>query len=248
MKILLYYFLLTSFLISDDFLDNQLKYARVRTAKAQKDSIVKELFSKKNMKFPSDNIFIRVFKSEAILELWAKDHKSDKYVKINTYNICSLSGVLGPKKQRGDLQIPEGFYQISDFNPVSNFYLSLKINYPNNSDKILGYKPDLGGDIYIHGDCVTIGCIPLTNEFIKELYWIVAWAKSEGQKDIQIHIFPSKLKEIEFNRLKEVYKGKSELIDFWRTLKTGFDYFEKHKKLPLIDILPSGKYIVKDKG
>jgi murein L,D-transpeptidase YafK len=248
MKILLYFFLLTSLLFSDDFLDNQLKYARVRTAQAQKDSIIKELFYQNNLKFPSNHIFIRVFKSEAILELWAKDDRSDKYKKIKTYNICALSGDLGPKRRRGDLQIPEGFYQISDFNPVSNFYLSLKINYPNNSDKILGYKPDLGGDIYIHGDCVTIGCIPLTDEYIKELYWIVVGARSEGQKIIQVHIFPSKLNESEFIRLKNIYKSKPGLIDFWQNLKPGFDYFEKHKKLPLIDILPSGKYIVKDKG
>ena len=248
MKILLYFFLLKSFLISNNFLDNQLKYARVRTAQAQKDSIVKQIFKNNNIECPTNEIFIRAFKSEAILELWAKDNKSNKFVKLKTYNICALSGELGPKRRRGDLQIPEGFYQISDFNPVSNFYLSLKINYPNNSDKILGYKPDLGGDIYIHGDCVTIGCIPLTDEFIKELYWIAAQAKSEGQKVIQVHIFPSKLNEIEFNRLRDVNKGKSGLIDFWRNLKQGYDYFEKYKRVPKIDIQPSGKYIFMDKS
>jgi len=43
------------------------------------------------------------------------------------------SGKLGPKRQQGDMQIPEGFYHISGFNPASNFYLSLRINYPNPS-------------------------------------------------------------------------------------------------------------------
>jgi murein L,D-transpeptidase YafK len=31
----------------------------------------------------------------------------------------------------GDYQVPEGFYYITEFNPASNYHLSLGINYPN---------------------------------------------------------------------------------------------------------------------
>ena len=110
------------------------------------------MFESKGIEYPSNNIFIRIFKSEALLEIWSFDSSLNKYKIINTYDICALSGKLGPKRKRGDLQIPEGFYYISHFNPVSNFYLSLKVNYPNKSDRILGYRQDLGGDIFIHGD------------------------------------------------------------------------------------------------
>ncbi len=248
MKIFLYLILILSLPQNNNFLNNQLKYARVRTAKAQKNSIVKDLFLKKNLEYPSNNIFIRVFKSESILELWAYDKKPNNFIKVKTYTICALSGKVGPKKRRGDLQIPEGFYHISQFNPVSNFYLSLKINYPNDSDKILGFKTDLGGDIFIHGDCVTIGCMPITNDFIKELYWIVVQARSNGQEEIPVHIFPARLNEIEFNQIKKEHEGETELIKFWNNLKEGYDYFEKYNELPKIDIQESGKYIFLDNG
>ena len=68
------------------------------------------------------------YKEEAILELYAKN-KSDKiYKKICEYNIAEKSGALGPKRKEGDLQVPEGFYNIEIFNPASSYYLSLGIN------------------------------------------------------------------------------------------------------------------------
>jgi murein L,D-transpeptidase YafK len=248
MKIILYLFLLFGYLQNDNFLNNQLKYTRVRTAKAQKDSIVKKMFESKGHKYPSNNIFICVFKLESQLELWALDVKTDIYELIKTYKICALSGELGPKRRRGDLQIPEGFYYISDFNPVSNFYLSLKINYPNNSDKILGYKSDLGGDIFLHGNCVTIGCIPITDELIKELYWIVVQAKEKGQLEIPVHIFPARLNNSKYDQLMSIYKNNKKLVEFWKNLKEGYDIFDQKKLLPKVEIDESGKYIFKSTG
>ena len=246
MKFLLLLFILIITLHNGDFLNEQLRYSRVRVAKAQKDSIVKAKFNAKNLKYPSNNIFIRVFKSEALLEVWAFDASHSKYILLTSYNICSLSGELGPKRRRGDLQIPEGIYYISHFNPVSNFYLSLKVNYPNNSDRILGYKQDLGGDIFIHGDCVTIGCVPITDEYIKELYWIVVQAKSSGQKKIPVHIYPAKLESQKMKDLKLKYK--IELIRFWENLRSVYDYFEKHKAIPVIKVNDQGKYIIENDG
>ncbi len=50
-----------------------------------------------------------------------------------------MAGTLGPKTNAGsDYQVPEGFYYINEFNPKSSFHLSLGLNYPNASDRILG--------------------------------------------------------------------------------------------------------------
>jgi len=62
-----------------------------------------------------------------------------------------------------DEQVPEGF------NPQSNFQLSLHVSYPNAADRISGSKQNLG-DIFLDGNCVTIGCIPITDDEIKEVY------------------------------------------------------------------------------
>jgi murein L,D-transpeptidase YafK len=248
MKLLLLLFLVTLLPQNTNFLKSQLKYSRVRTAKAKKDSIVKGLFESKGIEYPSNKIFIRIFKSEALLEIWAMDSKINKYIKIKSYDICALSGRLGPKRRQGDLQIPEGFYYVSHFNPASNFYLSLKVNYPNKSDRILGYKQSLGGDIFIHGNCVTIGCVPITDTYIKEVYWMAVQAKASGQNKIPVHIYPAKLDNIKFDKLKNNFKHDKTLLDFWTNLKNAYDYFEKYKLIPEIDIDNFGKYIIEEVG
>ena len=82
----------------------------------------------------------------------------------------------------------------------------------------------------------------LTDEYIKELYWIAVLAKSNGQKKIPVHIFPAKLDSVKMNDLKLKYNN--ELIRFWQNLKTVYDYFEKNKKIPVIIVNEQGKYII----
>ena len=53
---------------------------------------------------------------------------------------------------------------------ASAYYLSMRVSYPNASDRILKAGKSAGGAIMVHGNCVTIGCIPITDEYIKELY------------------------------------------------------------------------------
>lgn len=227
----------------DSFKDEQLKYQRVRTAYSEKEEYLKTLLTKVNINTFAIDIFIRAFKKEEKLEVWVKGKNNTNYVFLKTYDICSTSGELGPKRKRGDLQIPEGFYHINTFNPYSNFYLSLQINYPNRSDRILGYKANLGGDIFIHGNCVTIGCIPITDDKIKELYVLAVEAKSSGQSKIPVHIFPAKLDTSSFDILKTEFSGNDKLIDFWQNLKSGYNYFEKNKQLPDITVDNNGKYL-----
>src|ERR1051326_507525 len=168
--------------MNDSFKLQQQKFPRVKTAYEEKEKTVTELFSAKGVELSSAQIFIRAFKMEKQLEVWAKAPKQEKYTLVKTYAICSSSGNVGPKRKQGDGQVPEGFYEIERFNPSSNFYLSLGVSYPNASDKILGSKGNLGGDIFIHGSCVTIGCMPITDDKIKEVYLMAVEAKSNGGK------------------------------------------------------------------
>ena len=146
----------------------QLSTPRVLDARSSKDAILQREFEKRCLNYPPQEVFLRGFKKEGIIELWVKGNNGE-FVKFKEYPICYSSGSLGPKRKQGDLQVPEGFYYISEFNPVSSYFLSMKISYPNQSDRIYGGGYALGGDIYIHGDCVTEGCLPMTNDKIKEL-------------------------------------------------------------------------------
>ncbi|QHT66481.1 L,D-transpeptidase family protein [Rhodocytophaga rosea] len=220
----------------------QLKYARVKSAYQDKEESVKALFTTRKLDLSQSHLFIRAFKQEGLLEVWAKHPQQTTYQLVITYPVCASSGVLGPKRYGGDGQVPEGFYYIDRFNPQSNFHLSLGINYPNESDRILGEKANLGGDIFIHGSCVTIGCLPLTDDKIKELYIMTVEARSNGQSRIPVHIFPAKLTEANLNRLKQEYSTEPTLLNFWQQLKTGYAQFEASKQIPTIIVDAKGIY------
>ncbi|MEJ2543273.1 MAG: hypothetical protein P8Y99_04340 [Calditrichaceae bacterium] len=220
---------------SDNFITEQKRYKRVRTAFNDKELIIKNLFTNAKAKYPNPDIFIRIFKQEEIVELWAKSAKADTFVLIKNYNICATCGNLGPKRKQGDLQILEGFYHISEFNPFSMFYLSLRINYPNASDRMLGQTGNLGGDIFIHGNCVTLGCIPITDDKIKEVYLTCVLANNTGHK-IHVHIFPFRMNDSYKYTINTSMRSYKEHVKFWENLKKGFDYFEKYKQLPKVSV------------
>lgn len=243
-RILFFIFLITVFGFKENsFKKEQLKFSRVKLAYSEKWSKVKDKLLKAGIDTSHFELFIRAFKQDAELEVWARS-KTTQYKLVETYSICSSSGELGPKRRQGDRQVPEGFYQVSVFNPTSNYHLSLGINYPNKSDKIIVGTANPGGDIMIHGNCVTIGCLPLTDAKIKEVYIMAVEARGGGQQNIPVHIFPSRLTEEKFSRLKtKAVDGN--MLAFWNNLRDGYTFFENKKTIPSITVDQSGKYIFK---
>ena len=176
-----------------------------------------------------------------------KNDIKDQFQLFKTYKVCALAGTLGPKRMEGDYQVPEGFYYINEFNPRSNYYLSLGINYPNVSDKILSDSLRPGSEIYIHGSCVTVGCIPIRDEQIDELYILAAYAKDQGQDFIPVHIFPVRFNvERSVKYLDNLTKDDQTLKKFADKMEDAFDYFDKYKQLPIVMIGDKGEYIVND--
>ena len=227
------------------FNEDQKKNSRVKTAYLENENAAKKLLKKNSIEINSLKIFIRVFKKEALMEVWAADKNKSVYSLFKTYKICSSSGDLGPKRKAGDGQVPEGFYRVEGFNPASNFYLSLKVNYPNESDRILSNAKKPGGDIFIHGNCVTIGCIPVTDDKIKEVYLLAVEAKNAGQKIIPVHIFPCRMDSSGMKYLLKEYSKQQSLLSFWKNLQQGFDFFEKEKRVPEVTINKTGSYSFK---
>ena len=237
--------LTTSFSQAKSFKADQKRYKRVRQAYSYKATTVEKLLTENKIDIDKSNIYLRAFKKEKVIELWGKNKSDEEYKLIKKYDICASSGEIGPKRKQGDYQVPEGFYFIDRFNPYSNFYLSLGLNYPNKSDRILGLKGKLGGDIFIHGNCVTIGCLPITDDKIKELYLICVEAKNNGQNKIPVTIFPTELTDSVFAELKAKYSSDTDKIGLWTDLKKGYNIFNETKKLPTIKFLSSGRHEVK---
>jgi len=90
---------------------------------------------------------VLVIKHERVLRLLRRGRVIAEYpikLGLNPY---------GHKQREGDFRTPEGNYDLVFRNPKSEFFLSIKISYPNREDAAVanesGYAP--GGLIMIHG-------------------------------------------------------------------------------------------------
>ncbi len=229
------------------FIDFQKTFQRPSEALSKNETALKKQFEEKKLVWPAKYVYIRSFKYDSQMEVWVKNNRKDPYKLFKTYKVCALAGTLGPKRMEGDYQVPEGFYYINEFNARSQYHLSLGLNYPNISDRILSDINSPGGAIYIHGSCVTVGCIPLTDPMIEEVYIITAHAKNQGQDFIPVHIFPIRFNvKRSIDYLGRLTKDDDQLKEFSSHLEDAFNYFEKNKQVPVIAVSDKGQYYVND--
>lgn len=179
-------------------------------------------------------VFIQIFKEERLLELYVQQH--GKYRLLKSYPICKYSGGLGPKKTQGDLKSPEGFYKatLSGLNPNSRFYQSINVGYPNAYDRYRGYD---GNYLMIHGECTSVGCYAMTNQYIEEIYSYVEASLRNGQSAVDINIYPFRMTAQNMNRHRN-----SSYHAFWKELQPAYEYFEKNKAPAQVDII-DGRYV-----
>ncbi|HEX3767979.1 MAG TPA: L,D-transpeptidase family protein [Puia sp.] len=229
------------------FLDNQKSYPKISEMMSREDDTLQKQFAVRQLVYPARFVYIRSFKYDSEMEVWVKNKQNEKYKLFKTYKICALAGSLGPKRMAGDYQVPEGFYYINEFNPRSLYHLSLGLNYPNASDRMLCDLSQPGGDIYIHGSCVTTGCIPITDGQIEELYVLAAHAKDMGQDFIPVHIFP-----VNFNNTRSVaylnhfLANFNEFVPFEKSMQNAYFYFEKNRQVPPVIVNPKGEYVIEE--
>lgn len=150
------------------------------------------LIQSKGWTYPPQGLALLAFKQEKRLELWVLEQNRWQY--LHSYPILAASGRLGPKLKEGDRQVPEGIYQIVLLNPHSLFHLSLKLNYPNEFD--LNHarregRDGLGGDIFIHGNAISTGCLAMGNKVIEEIYYLVA---DTGLDKVKVIVAPLDLR------------------------------------------------------
>lgn len=142
-----------------------------------------------------ENLTLIGLKYEKTLEVWTE--RDGRNIHITSYPFTAFSGMLGPKFKEGDRQIPEGIYGISYLNPNSKFHLSMRVNYPNAFDRQKAReekRTNLGGDIMIHGSNQTIGCIPIGDDKIEELYFL---AERVGIQNIKVILAPVDFRKME---------------------------------------------------
>ncbi len=222
------------------FKAQQMKNKRVKDAYSTKWPALQAELKAKNVSASTMEVFVRIFKKEKELELWVKNKADAKFILLKKIAVCASSGELGPKRKEGDYQVPEGIYDIASFNPSSSYYLALKVSYPNKSDRILVDGKRTGGDIMIHGNCVTIGCIPLQDDPVKDVYILCVEAKNNNTSP-RIEIYPCKFTTENSKYLEENFDtGKN---NFWANIKPAYTYFEANKTPAKYSINSKGAYV-----
>ncbi len=226
---------------------------------------------KDKISYPPDCVVIRIFKAEGRAEIWAKDAGMEETVLITELDVCSMDFKPGPKLREGDGKTPEGFYNAEFAYQSSSWWMwidldkpkdrgitgrgscfKIDIEYPNALDvkrtrEAGGGRP--GGEIRLHGNCVTAGCISFLNlDFLPVFAFARHHAETRYGK-VQIQIFPFRFETADERKRREYAEeychkkafGIEKLLRFWKGLEVGYTMFN-HTHMPLKTDL-SGKRI-----
>jgi murein L,D-transpeptidase YafK len=200
---------------------------RVAEARKRIGPDVREAFAKAGIAYPPRALYLRVLKRENRLEMWGEG-ASGRYALVRSYPVCAASGTLGPKRTEGDEQVPEGLYEVRIYNAKSRYHLSLGIDYPNASDRVRGKAP-FGGDIMIHGGCVTIGCVPLGDDAIDEVF-LAALDTHVAGRPVRVHLFPTAMTDADVAAIER--EAAAPTVELWRSLRPAYERFERTRTLP----------------
>ena len=184
-------------------------------------------------------VFIRIFKEEAELELWART--SAGWRLAHAYPVCDHSGTLGPKLAEGDRQAPEGFYAVGadQLLPTSRHFRAFNLGFPNAYDRSHGRT---GSFLMVHGGCSSIGCYAMTDRGVAEVYTAVEAALAAGQDSVAVHAFPFRMTPERMARAQG-----SRWIDDWRNLAEGYRLFERTGRVPAVHTM-AGRYTFDGEG
>jgi len=207
--------------------DKAIDHAITRYGLPKEPELIK-MFHKANVHYPPRDIALLAFKKEQRVELWAKN-QSNVWRPIHTYPLTASSGRLGPKLKEYDRQIPEGIYRLTMLNPFSSMHLSMMLNYPNHFDRLQASKDGrnrLGGDIFLHGKSLSVGCLAIGDRAIDQLFLLT---RRVGLNHVQVIISPNDLRHskpatntfAQPRWLPELYKQIGQALNQFPTSKTG---------------------------
>lgn len=160
------------------------------------------LFEDAGVAYPPKSATLIAFKEEKVLQVYAPDAGGVQRF-ITSYPIVSVSGTPGPKLRMGDLQVPEGLYEVSNLNPNSAFHLALRVNYPNPADRARAAaekRTNLGGEIMIQGFSESTGSICVDDQTVEDLF--VLAAKTNYQK-VKVIISPVDFRDTEMDEIPD---------------------------------------------
>jgi len=138
-------------------------------------------FDAARVQYPPRELAYLAFKDPAVIEVYARNDEREPWRFIKTYPVLAASGHFGPKLREGDRQVPEGFYDVEEFNANSRNHLAVMLGYPNAFDWQMAEREgrtNLGGEIMIHGGDRSIGCLAVGDDASEDFFVLTALANS----------------------------------------------------------------------
>ncbi len=207
-------------------------------------------------KFPK-YITFRFFKLEREFEIWGAESINDSLRLLCTLPVCSADFEPAPKLNEGDGKTPEGFYECTVYygskysfmwiklntNEVDNFgqvndgsSFKICINYPREIDRartkeFIDINTSPGGEICVHGNCVSAGCISFRNRNFLPVYCFAVNHNQVKYGKVLIQIFPFRFTDDLIENYSNSYQKmeKEKLVDFWENLQQGYNLFNSTK-------------------
>ena len=206
---------------------------RAETARIRVEPRLITLCRTAHVSYPPKQIMLRAYKQNRILEVWGANSPRSELHLIKWYPILAASGTLGPKRKAGDMQVPEGWYSVSQFNPNSAYHLSMGLNYPNASDRYFATAKDPGKDIFIHGNHVSAGCLAMGDPAIEEIYTLARMSSNR----VFVLLMPGTNKMFPFT--KNLHST------LWGQLAAISSQFDQNHVIPSIQIDRLGNYVLR---
>lgn len=202
------------------------------------------LIKQNGLTYNQVDILLIAYKKDLKLQIWIKGKNSNsKFLYLSSFKITDSSvAIPGPKSEYGDRLAPEGYYTLEYYPSFrwSDFYLAFRVSYPNEADLIRrrywGISNKSGGDINIHGSCISIGCIPIGNPDMEELFFLIR-ANQKNGSNINVLLLPFDFKKIGLHDLTEdAYNGNRKLYAFWQSLEKIDRYFQDTGLIPRLSV------------
>ena len=186
-------------------------------------------FKQAGVPYPPRAVAFVGLKQEKVLQVYGTA-TNGTFRFIRSFPILAASGKPGPKLREGDLQVPEGIYRIDSLNPNSKFHVSLRVNYPNEDDRARAKaenRSKLGGDIMIHGNAVSVGCLAMGDEAAEDLFLLAALT---GLANIEVILSPLDFRSKD---LREMPPGAPKwAAERYATIKAALARYPKPDKIP----------------
>ncbi len=235
--------------------DDQVHAPKVQLAIQQRGAALREALEALGIPYPPTMAYVRVFKDEKVLELWAGPDRNGTLALVRTFPLCTerqelFLGRKGgrstpkPDADRAFLPpIPEGFYSIERyFTNDLTYFLALKLDYPNAVDRALTPRRRTFPEVFVRGGCAPDASAHVGTEGIMDVYLVTMEAHAAGQAHVPVHVFPTRMTPEATEDLKRGASSRRRAL--YDQLQRGFARFEASHLPFTVEAGEDGRYRV----